>query len=187
MKSLTIPLSIICLVVLTIPANSQDTVKKHSIGVQLNPYFDSFFFEGSFIKPVYAFRYGFNINQNLSLGPEVSGYFVHSNLNNQDLNISDINLGGFFRYSFLPASRIRPFLEFSPYYTFAHSVSKTIVTQEGTGMDVRKSHLSGYVSPGITLVSKNNRYSLDLMYKFTNKGFVNGYKSVFSYRFNYNF
>jgi hypothetical protein len=103
------------------------------------------------------------------------------------LNISYLNLGGFIRYSILPASRVKPFFELSPYYTFNHLKSTTVHTQEGVGLEYDKSWFSGYLSPGITLSSKNRRFSLDLMYKFTDKGFANGKKSVFTYRLNFNF
>jgi hypothetical protein len=96
--------------------HAQDVTKRHSIGIQLNPYLDSHFFNGTFIKPVFAGRYTFRLNEHLSLGPEVSGYFVHWNSDQGDMNISNLNLGGFIRYSIMPASRINPFLELSEYF-----------------------------------------------------------------------
>lgn len=186
MKNLSIPLSFAFLLFIIVPVNAQES-KSHSIGLQFNPYMDSFLFEGTFIKPVFAARYSFNLNQHLSAGPEVSGSFVHWNSNQGDMNISNLNLGGFVRYSFLPASRIRPFLEFSPYYTFGHIKSTSIQTQEGIGMDKHSEALNFYLSPGLTLYSKNRKISLDLMYKFSNKTFINDKKSVFSYRLNFNF
>jgi hypothetical protein len=84
MKNLSILLSLACLVFLADSIHAQDDSKSRSIGVQLNPYLDSYFFEGSFIKPVFALRYGFNLNDHLSLGPEVSGYFIHWNSDQGD-------------------------------------------------------------------------------------------------------
>jgi hypothetical protein len=187
MKNLSFLLCLVCLVFLGDSIHAQDDSKSRSIGIQLNPYLDSYLFEGTFIKPVFAGRYSFNFNDHLSLGPEISGYFIHWNSNQGDMNISDLNLGGFVRYSFLPTSRIRPFFEFSPYYTFYHFKSNTIQTQEGIGKEFDKSYFSGYLSPGITLYSKNHKFSLDLMYKFSNKTLVNGNKSAFTYRLNFNF
>jgi hypothetical protein len=187
MKNLQILLCLTCLVCIADPIDAQDDIKSHSIGIQLNPYLDSFFFDGTFTKPVFAGRYTFNLDKHFSVGPEVSGYFIKWNSHQGDMNISDFNVGGFARYSLLPDSRIRPFLEFSPYYTFYHFKSTTIQTREGIGMEYDKSYFSGYLSPGITLYSKNHKFSLDLMYKFSNKNFVNGNKSAFTYRLNFNF
>lgn len=158
-----------------------------SIGVQVNPYLDSHLFNSVSIKPVYALRYTFNLKNHLSFGPELSGYYIKMLSDQNDLTVSSINLGGYVRYSFLPQSRINPFMELSPYYTFYHSKSSTIVTQKGIGQEYRDDYLTGYISPGISLVSKSHKISLDLLYKFSNKEFVNGKKSVFSYRININF
>lgn len=163
------------------------TEKKQSVGIQLNPYIDSDLTDGTFIKPVFALRYGYNLTKNFSLGPEISGHYVTTLRDQTDLHISAINAGAFFRYSLLPDSRIKPFFEISPYYTFHHFKSSDIVTMEGIGKDERKEYFSGYLSPGISLYSKSQRLSLDLMYKFSNKDFINGNKSVFSYRLNINF
>ena len=187
MKNLQIVLFLACLFFITDSINAQNDTKRRSIGIQLNPYLDSHFFTGTFIKPVFAARYAFNLKNHFSIGPEVSGYFIKWNSNQGDMKISDLNLGGFIRYSILPTSRINPFVEFSPYYTFYHYKSTTIQTQEGVGLEFDKTSFSGYLSPGITLYSRKHRFSLDLMYKFSNKSFVNGNKSAFTYRINFNF
>ena len=187
MKNLQFLLCLTCLVFIADSIHAQDDSKSNSIGIQLNPYLDSHFFNGTFIKPVFAGRFAFNLDNHFSIGPELSGYFVKWNSDQGDMNISDLNLGGFIRYSILPTSRVKPFFEFSPYYTFYHFKSKTIQTQEGVGLELDKTYFSGYLSPGITLCSKNQRFSLDLMYKFSNKSFVNDNKSAFTYRLNFNF
>jgi hypothetical protein len=165
---------------------SAQNIGNHSIGLQLNPYIDEFLFTGTFIKPVYAFRYSLGIKDHISIGPELSGsqFKAYSN----DYSVSNLNIGGFFRYSFFPSSRIKPFIEASPYYTFQSWKNAPI---EGFGgllePNGSKSYLSGYVAPGISLYSKSKKISLDLFYKFSNKSFVNGKHSVLSYRLNYNF
>lgn len=166
---------------------AQNTFKGRSIGIQLNPYLDSHFFEGTFLKPVFAGRFTFHLNDHLSFGPEVSGYFVHWISDQGDMDISDLKFGAFARYSVFRTSRINPFIELSPYYSFHHLKSATIVTYEGIGMDKSGTYFSGYFSPGVTLSSKNHKFSLDLMYKFSDKEFVNSNKSVFSYRLNFHF
>ena len=95
------------LVLIANSINAQNDTKSHSIGIQLNPYLDSHFFNGTFIKPVFAVRYAFNFGNHFSIGPEVSGYFVRWNSDQGDMNISDLNLGGFIRYSIFPASRVK--------------------------------------------------------------------------------
>ncbi len=166
---------------------SQSTSLNNSIGVQLNPYFDTQFFQGNILKAVYALRYSHNFNEHLSFGPEFSGYTIKAIHHPDDYNGLAMNFGFFVRYSVLPDSRIRPFLEFSPYYALGHAKSSVIQTREGIGIDSWNNRLTGYLAPGITLVSKSNRITLDLFYKFTNTGFVNGNKSAFTYRLNFNF
>lgn len=187
MKNSQILLCLALLIIIADSIHAQNDIKSRSIGIQLNPYLDSHLFNGTFIKPVFAGRYSINLNKHFSLGPEISGYFVKWNSDQGDMNIYDINLGGFIRYSLLPTARIKPFFEFSPYYTFYNFNSKTIVTQEGIGMTYDKNYFTGYLSPGITLYSRNNKFSVDLMYKFSNKNFVNDNKSAFTYRLNFNF
>lgn len=187
MKRTQILLTLVAVFFISAAAFAQDAGKRNSVGIQLNPYLDSHFFDGTFFSPVFAGRYGYSLNKHLTVGPEISGYFVLRDEVDSDLNISSLNFGGFLRYSLMPASRIRPFFELSPYYTFYHFKSESIVTQEGVGKEYRDSWLSGYLSPGLTLYSKNRRFSLDLMYKFSNKDFINGNKSVFTYRLNFNF
>jgi hypothetical protein len=173
-------LSCFCLI------SSSQSISSHSIGLQLNPYVDEFLFTSTFIKPVYAFRYSLGINDHITFGPELSGFFVKAHVN--DYTISNLNIGGFFRYSFLPASRINPFIEISPYYTF-HSW-KNGPTDSFNGVlepSGSRSYLSGYIAPGISLFSKSKKISLDLFYKFSNKTFANDKHSVLSYRLNYKF
>jgi hypothetical protein len=188
MKSIVrIILCLSCLVIGLGTACSQSPEKSHSIGFQVNPYLDFQFFDGIAIKPVYAVRYTFNLTEHLKFGPEISGYYVKTLSDQYDLHISTVNFGGYIRYSFMPKARINPFIELSPYYSFHHFKSADIVTPTGIGKEVRNSFLTGYASPGISLASKSQKLSLDLFYKFSNKGFINGNKAVFSYRFNVNF
>ena len=169
------------------PSYSQSTILKNSIGLQLNPYFDTQLFQGNSLKTVFAVRYTHNLNEHLSFGPEFSGNYIKALNDPSDFNGLAINLGFFVRYTLLPDSRIRPFLEFSPYYSFGHVKSSVIQSDEGVGIDSWNNRFTGYIGPGITLVSKSERITLDLFYKFTNTGFVNGNKSAFSYRLNFSF
>jgi hypothetical protein len=163
--------------------SSAQNVGKHSFGLQLNPYIDKHLFDHEFYSPVYAFRYTFSIKEHLTLGPELSGFYTKAYTN--DFTFGNINVGGYFRYSFLSQSRFKPFLEVSSYYTYHYWKNGPEITYGDLEPTGSKSFLSGYVSPGITLLSKSRKISLDLMYKFSNRTFVNGEKSVFSYRLNF--
>jgi hypothetical protein len=166
--------------------SSAQSISNHSVGLQLNPYIDEFLFKNTFVKPVYAFRYSLGIKDHISFGPELSGFQFKALTN--DYSVTNLNIGGFFRYSFLPSSRIKPFIEFSPYYTFQRWKNAPIEIFGGLlEPNGRRSYFSGYVAPGISLYSKSKKISLDLFYKFSNEPFVNGKHSVLSYRLNYNF
>jgi hypothetical protein len=162
--------------------SSGQTGKNHSIGLQFNPYLDESLFKGNAIKPVYALRYTFSIKDHITLGPELSGSFMRGPITGPVFKSSNFNLGGFFRYSFLPESRVKPFFELSTYYTFFSY--KQLRSTWTSGSD---SYLSGYLAPGISLFSKSRKFSVDLFYKFSNKDFVNGKQSVLSYRLNFRF
>jgi hypothetical protein len=186
MRHLSILLSFTCLFLLVAPVQAQVNNKNNSIGIQFNPYLNSQFFDGISRKYVFAVRYGFNIKDHLSFGPEFSGFYMHHSIT----KFTDFNFGGFVRYTFLPAYRIKPFLELSPYYCrYNYQVEPS---PNWEGFDGKSSYFSGYLSPGLSLCTKNRKFSLDLMYKFsiTNNPeapFANSKKSVFSYRFNFNF
>jgi hypothetical protein len=164
--------------------SSAQSGKNHSIGLQFNPYLDESLFNGDAIKPVYALRYTFNIKDYITLGPELSGSFMRGPIAGPVYKSSNFNMGGFFRYSFLPESRIKPFFELSTYYTF---FSYQQLGPGGTETSGSDSYLSGYLAPGISLFSKSRKFSVDLFYKFSNKDFVNGKQSVLSYRLNFRF
>ena len=163
--------------------SSSQSVDKNSIGLQVNPFFDGHLLNHEFYSPVYALRYTLGIKEHITLGPELSGFYTKTYVD--DFTTGNINFGGFFRYSFLPQSRIKPFVEVSSYYTYHYWRNFPEITLDDTDPNGSKSFLSGYVAPGITLFSKSRKISLDLMYKFSNRTFVNGERSVFSYRLNF--
>lgn len=162
---------------------SSQSVRKNSIGLQLNPFIDEHLFNHEFYSPVYALRYTFGIKEHITLGPELSGFYTKTYFD--DFTFGNVNAGGFFRYSFLPQSRIKPFLEASSYYTYHFWKNAPEIAFSDRETNGSKSFLSGYVAPGITLLNKSGRISLDLMYKFSDKTFVNDKNSVISYRLNF--
>ncbi len=164
--------------------SSSQTVGKQSIGLQLNPFVDEHLFNHEFYSPVYAFRYTIGIKEHITLGPELSGFC--SKVYADDFTFGNINVGGYLRYSFLPKSRVKPFAEASAYYTYHYWKNGPEINYYGDREpNGRENFLSGYFAPGISLYNKSGRISLDLMYKFSNKTFVNNEKSVFSYRLNF--
>jgi hypothetical protein len=167
--------------------SSAQSGTNHSIGLQLNPYLNADLFIGNSTRFVYALRYTFNIKDHITLGPELSGYNIRVPTVAPAYTYSIFNVGGFFRYSFLPASRIRPFFEFSPYYTFMHYNNLPENTYNGVSTNGKDRYLSGYLAPGISLFNKSQKFSLDLFYKFSTKMFVNDDKLVLSYRLNFIF
>ncbi len=166
-------------------SSSSQSIGRHSIGLQLNPYIDESLFTNTFIKPVYAFRYTLGINEHITIGPELSGFHTKAHVN--DYSFGSFNAGGFFRYSFLPVSRIKPFVELSSYYTNHYWKNGPEDSFPGVEPNGSISSVSGYIAPGISLFSKSGKVSLDLFYKFSNKTFVNAKQSVLSYRLNFKF
>jgi hypothetical protein len=167
--------------------SSAQSGMKHSVGLQLNPYLDADLFNGNSVKIVYALRYTFSIKDNITLGPELSGFHAKLKYLDPDYTYSNFNVGGFLRYSFFPASRVRPILELSPYYTFSSYKNLPENTYTGVPPNDKDGYLSGYLAPGISLFNKSRKISLDLFYKFSTKMFVNGDKAVLSYRLNFRF
>lgn len=163
--------------------SSSQSVGKQSVGLQLNPFLDEHLFNHEFYSPVYAIRYTFSIKDHITLGPEFSGFYTKTFAD--DYTFGNINAGGYFRYSFLPQSRVKPFLEASSFYTYHYWKNGPEISIDDTPPNGSKSFLSGYIAPGISLFNKSRKMSMDLMYKFSDKPFVNDKKSVFSYRLNF--
>lgn len=177
----------LCLVITCFNLNvSAQENRKSSISFQLNPYLNENLFKGESVTLCYAIRYNFSIKYHITLGPEVSGfYFNPKNDNNENPYIANnINIGGYFRYSFLPKSWFNPFVELSSYVSIGFPANKV---ENAIPPNSVEPYLSGYIAPGLTLFNKSDRFSLDLFYKFSKDPFVNNQLSVFSYRINIKF
>jgi hypothetical protein len=159
----------------------------NSIGLQLNPYLDADLFNGMAVKYVYAGRYNFNIKDHIAFGPELSGFYAKVLILDPKYTYAFFNVGGFFRYSFFPESRVKPFFELSPYYTFLNYKNGPENSYEGLPVNGNDSFFSGYLASGISLFNKSRKISLDLFCKVSNKMFVNNDKIVLSYRLNFRF
>ncbi len=177
---------LLILIIVCIPSFSQDKPIKNSIAFQANIFLDENLYHGHFVQPVWALRYGYNINRNLSVGPEISGtrtFWRSSNV--RDAKYTTLNIGGFSRYSLFPDKRISPFVELSLYYNRIHFDAGDLPYYGDN--EWTKYKFSGYLAPGISIKSKSRKFSFDLMYKFSPDQFVNSNKSVISYRFNFYF
>jgi hypothetical protein len=178
---LTFVITCICL------TSSAQNGTNHSIGFQLNPYIDADLFNGFAVKYVYAGRYSFSINDHITLGPELSGFHATVLPLKPDYKYSILNAGVFFRYTLLPESRIRPFFELSPYYSFLSYKNGPENSYPGLPTNGKDSYFSGYLAPGISLYNKSRKISLDLFCKVSNKMLVNSDKIALSYRLNFRF
>jgi hypothetical protein len=139
--------------------NSEDDSKhsfyKNQLGLEISPFRDR---QGDYGGLVYSLRYGYNISQPLTLGIE-SSESVRSIYGNSQYN--NFTIGLFARYSFFTEKRIQGFVEFSPFYS--HRYFKGL---ERLADEVRKNTLGGYIAPGISVYTKNRKFSMDLYYDF---------------------
>jgi hypothetical protein len=186
----TLLLSTSILFLFFITAFSQEQGKpsffRNQIGIQFNPYINEQFFDFRIMNTVSALRYGYRITKNITTGMEFSCNFpinIASVHNFQIYNYFSYKIGFFTRYSILSDRRFQIFAEASPY--LSHYSREWTSSSDHSAFRVNK--LGYYVSPGVTLYSKSKKISLDLFYKFSNHKFINGNKSVLSYKINYNF
>jgi hypothetical protein len=151
---------------------------KNLIGIQLNPYLDV---NETFSSFVYSLRYGYKISKPITLGAELTGSF--SAFDVQAVQYSDIKIGAFARYTFLPEKRIQGFLEASPF--FAHTFVRGTEFYPGNRI---YNKFGLYVAPGLSLFTKNRRISMDLYYKFyVHPGDLYYGKNSISYKLNFHF
>ena len=183
-------LSIIIIPLLLDNAFSQDQGKvlffRNQIGIQFNPYINEQFFDFRYINTISALRYGYRITQNFTTGLEFSCSYPINISSIQDFQIYNYfiyNIGLVTKYSILSERRFQIFAEVTPY--FSHYFREWTSSSDLTPF--RTSEFGYYAAPGISLYSRNKKFSLDLYYKFSNLTFVNGKKSVFSYKVNFSF
>ncbi len=191
----------ICLTIISIflcpePILSQDIVKKESltynrnqIGILFNPFINEGFFRPrglGVINIVSSVRYGYRITKNITTGIEISCDFPIRTNSGQDFryfNYFGYKTGMYSRYLFPAHSRFQIYAEASPY--FYHYWRETISTSSMT--PYRKDKFGYYVAPGLTFYTKSKKVSFDLYYKFSNIMFLNGKRSVLSYKVNFIF
>ncbi|MFO8235445.1 MAG: hypothetical protein R6U04_08590 [Bacteroidales bacterium] len=178
-------LIVLLFILVTIQLFSQDYQKKHTLGLQTNIFLDEDLYEGHTMKAVWAFRYSYARNENLVIGPEISGYRLFV-LSISDTKTEYFNFGGFGRYILFPDKRFNPFGELSLYCKRRHFVPSSRMVGENIEESVEYK-LTGFIAPGISLKSKSRKFSFDLMYKFSPDDLINNKHSVLSYRVNFHF
>lgn len=150
-------------------------VYRNQVGVQLNPYLN----HGSLDGLVYGLRYGYKLSKPITIGAEVSGIFPAFNYYIKHYNYK---VGLFARYTILTEKRIQPFIE------AAHFFAHTYIPQAGTYPERTMNQFGLYVAPGLTLYTRNRKYSMDLYYKlYIHPSDMYYHENTISYKFNFHF
>lgn len=156
-------------------------VKKNLIGIQYNPLYDADWIN---VASQISMRYGYKISKPLAIGIEVNGTFYNNNFTANFYNPEGnsnyywLSPGLFLRYSVRPDKRIQGFLEVSPYANFFFYKPM----HYNNSMNAQL-----YIAPGLSIFSKNKKFSLDLYYKLSTELFLNERQGLFSYKLNYHF
>jgi hypothetical protein len=184
-KTALLALSLICIPMVshsqTTEKSSDVSVKKSSIGIQYNPVSNG---NNRFVANNYSIRYGYKIARPLTIGAEINGFFPNGNmpdftsdpdnLNDRWYNLST-NL--FVRYSFRSDKQLQFFLEASPYAELYME----------NPIHIRGGNIYVYAAPGVSLFSKNRKFSMDLYYKLSTGYNIRGSHGEFAYKVNFHF
>jgi hypothetical protein len=161
--------------------SSDSYFKKNLIGLQYNPVWDG---NNTYVANLISIRYGYKIARPLTIGTELSGYFYNNNFSapfyDPDMSPNHyyrLSANIFLRYSIRPEKRLQGFLEISPYWnSFFKEPMKYI-----------DGDLCLYAAPGLSVFSKNKKFSMDLYYKFSTQFFINQSYRELSYKLNFHF
>lgn len=165
----------------------QEEYKRHIIGIEGPVSINQNLITGTSTDYIYAIKYGYYLNQNLLFGPELSGYYKHFNFDNSSgLKDYGSSIGAYLRYSIIPEKRISPFIEGGLFWYYRHYIPGTSPAFNNVN-EFEESKLSVFIAPGVTISSASRRFSLDLMYRFSNTQFVNGRNCSFSFKLNFHF
>jgi hypothetical protein len=150
------------------------------IGIQFNPLFTKDYKTAGYTA---SLRYGYKITDPITLGVEASGYFFNDNGYKQGQEYEDdtgIGFGIIARYSSPARKRVQFFLELSPiYHIYVQDTTETIQYNGST--------FAIYLAPGLTLYSRNRKFSFDLYYKVSTQSFSNSRHTILAYKLNYHF
>ncbi len=185
-KPLWLP-AVIVLILSSARLEAQDPMNKHSIGFQGPVRIDRNLLTGASINSTFAIRYGYHINENITLGAEASGFYMfYLTPGIRDVKSYSLRLGPYGRYTLFPDKRVNLFAEANVYAAYFRFIPGSDPVFDN--MDERKAFgLSAYAAPGISLMTKNRKVSLDMMYKFSDRTSEYGRQHGFSWRLNFHF
>lgn len=150
------------------------------LGFQFNPLFTKDYNTDGFTAGI---RYGYKINDAVTVGAEATGYFFNSQVNDKGQPYDDspgIGLGVTGRYSSPARKRAQGFLEISPIYHFSQQENADTLMGRGSTFAI-------YMAPGFSIYSRNRKFSADLYYKVSTQSFTNERHSILGYKLNYHF
>lgn len=150
------------------------------MGIQFNPLFTKDYETEGYTASI---RYGYKINDPLTVGAEITGYFFNSQVNNKGQSYDDspgIGLGVTGRYSSPPRKRVQVFLELSPIYHFSFKENADTIKSKGSTIAI-------FMAPGFSIYSRNRKFSFDLYFKVSTQSFTNERHSLIGYKLNYHF
>ncbi len=163
---------------------SDSTYKRNVAGIQFSPLSDGYH---THVANLVSLRYGYKLTSHFTIGSEISDCLHNKNLSgnvfdphlpysNPD-HYYELSVNLFMRYTMRPDKRIQGFLEFSPYGKLGF-----MKPFHYRGLDT-----FSYIAPGVSLVTKNKKFSVDLYYKYGDETFLNEKYGQFSYKLNWHF
>lgn len=151
--------------------SQQDRLKKHSIGLQINPYLsERFISDVDSWQMVYSLRYAFNHKSGISLGPEFYYY-------DYDLSYAKgigLNYGVFVRYTLLKQKKVAIMTEASLYKIYGKQTMSYDLGFSTKGDSIAINSVKSYIAAGISIKIVKDIVLLDLMIKYSPWGFNNG-------------
>lgn len=153
---------------------------KQLLGLQYNPLFTKDYKTAGYTTSI---RYGYKINDPVTVAAEVTGYFFNSQVNEKGQPYDDspgIGVGVTGRYSSPARKRIQGFIELSPFYHFSFRENTDSITGRGSTLGLS-------MAPGFSIYSHNRKFSFDLYYKVSTQSFTNERHSSLGYKINYHF
>jgi hypothetical protein len=181
---LLVALILSSVVVFSQKESSDSTFKRNVIGIQINPLRNG---DHLYVANLLSVRYGYRPARHFTIGTEISGCFHNKNFPGVIFDSPqtaltldhyyELYVNLFMRYTIRPDKRLQAFLEFSPYGIFMFK--KPFIYR---GLDT-----FSYIAPGISLSSKNKKFSFDLYYKYSDETFLNVKYGIFSYKLNWHF
>jgi hypothetical protein len=155
---------------------------KNQVGIQINPCLNN---NGIFSDLVFGLRYGYSISKPVIMGVEISETIpAFGRITGAYSQYNDFKIGIFTRYSFFSEKRVQAFIEGSPFYS--HRYFKGLENLYG---DVPKNTFGIYIAPGVSIFTKNRKFSLDLYYQIYvhPTSFYYYHRNVVSYKLNFHF